>query len=241
MEPFTDQVAVITGASSGIGRAIALDLAAHGATLCLVGRQLRTLEHVAESAQATSPRVLLYQADLTHDQDIQELAVHLHRDVGHVDILICSAGVISLGRVDGAPVEDLDWQYKVNVRAPYLLTQFLLPTLKARQGQIVFINSSAGLTAKAGVGQYAASKHALKAIADSLRDEVNADGIRVLSVFPGRTATPMQAAIHALESKAYNHKRLMQPDDIAAVVTNALKLPRTAEITDINIRPLKPV
>jgi NADP-dependent 3-hydroxy acid dehydrogenase YdfG len=102
----------------------------------------------------------------------------------------------------------------------------------------VFINSSAGLGAKAGVGQYAASKHALKAIADSLRAEVNALGLRVLSVFPGRTASPMQAAVHALEGKAYHPESLLQPQDVAAVVLNALSLPRSAEVTDISIRPL---
>jgi NADP-dependent 3-hydroxy acid dehydrogenase YdfG len=107
-----------------------------------------------------------------------------------------------------------------------------------RQGQIVFINSSAGLTAKAGAGQYAATKFALKAIADSLRAEVNALGLRVLSVYPGRTASPMQAAIYKMEGKAYNPERLLQPEDVAACVINALSLPRTAEVTDIQVRPL---
>lgn len=238
MHPLSDQVAVVTGASSGIGKAIALALAAHGATLCLVGRQLGTLEQVAEHARATGPRVLVREADLTRDTDIRDLGVYLEQTVGSVHILVCCAGVISLGEVASARIKDFDWQYQVNVRAPYLLVQSLLPMLKVSQGQIVFINSSAGLTAKAGVAQYAATKHALKALADSLRDEVNADGIRVLSVFPGRTATPMQAAIHAMEGKTYNGEHLLQPDDVAAVAINALTLPRTAEVTNINIRPL---
>jgi NADP-dependent 3-hydroxy acid dehydrogenase YdfG len=87
------------------------------------------------------------------------------------------------------------------------------------------------------VGQYAATKHALKAITDSLREEVNSDGIRVLSVFNGRTATPMQAAVHAVEGRAYCPEKLIQPDDIASVVIHALSLPGTAEITDVQIRP----
>ena len=111
--------------------------------------------------------------------------------------------------------------------------------LKSRRGQIVFINSSLGLASKAEAGQYAAAKHALKALADSLRDEVNADAVRVLSVFPGRTATPMQAALYAKEGKAYHPEVLLQPEDVAAVVINALTLPRTAEVTEIRIRPLK--
>jgi NADP-dependent 3-hydroxy acid dehydrogenase YdfG len=235
---FTDQIAVITGAGSGIGRALALSLAAESATLCLVGRSLETLEAVAEQARSMAPRVFCYQVDLTADEDIRHLAASLRRDFGGIDLLVHSAGVISLGRLESASVEDFDWQYRTNVRAPYLLTQALLPMLRLRCGQIVFINSSAGLSASANLSQYAATKHALKAIADSLRQEVNAEGLRVLSVYLGRTATPMQAAVHKMEGKAYHPERLMQPENVAAVVINALSLPLSAEVTDINIRPM---
>lgn len=237
MTVFKEQVAVVTGASSGIGKAIALGLAAQGAKLCLLGRKLDTLLAIAKSVE-TSPQVVSYQVDLTLDEDIQKLNSRLVEDFGQVDLLIHSAGIISLGEMMPAPVEDLDLQYRTNVRAPYALTQALLPMLIPRQGQIVFINSSAGLTAKAGAGQYAATKYALKAIADSLRAEVNALGLRVLSVYPGRTASPMQAAIYKMEGKAYNPERLLQPEDVAACVINALSLPRTAEVTDIQVRPL---
>jgi NADP-dependent 3-hydroxy acid dehydrogenase YdfG len=238
MAAFTDQVAVVTGASSGIGKAIALGLAAQGASLCLVGRKIETLEAIAETVRKTARRVLHYQVDLTVDEDILELATHLQRDFRSIDILVHSAGVISLGSIEAAPVEELDWQYRTNVRAPYSLTKTLLPMIRLRRGQIVFVNSSVGLNARANVGQYAATKHALKALADSLRDEVNADGVRVLSVFLGRTATPMQASVHEMEGKEYHPERLLLPEDVAAVVINALSLPRSAEVTDINIRPL---
>ena len=239
MKAFTEQVAVVTGASSGIGRAIALGLGAQGATLCLVGRNLEALEAVAKSPHTMAPRSLCYHADLTLDDDIRELTACLQRDFGHIDLLVHSAGVISLGRLESAPIEDFDWQYRINVRAPYALTQALLPMLRARRGQVVFLNSSVGLNARADVGQYAATKHALKAIADSLREEVNAEGLRILSVFLGRTATPMQAAIHKMEGRAYHPDRLMQPEDVADVVINSLSLPPSAEMTDINIRPLR--
>jgi NADP-dependent 3-hydroxy acid dehydrogenase YdfG len=236
MEAFADQVAVITGASSGVGRAIALDLAAQRPSLCLVGRNIDALEAVAERARRRAPRVLCYRVDLTLDEDIQQLQAYLQKDFGSVDVLVHSAGVISLGRIEAASIMDFDWQYRVNVRAPYALTQALLPMLRSRRGQIVFINSSVGLRARADVAQYAATKHALKAIADALREEVNADGVRVLSLYLGRTATPTQAAVHATEGKAYHPERLLRPEDVAAVVTNALSLERTAEVTDINIR-----
>jgi len=125
------------------------------------------------------------------------------------------------------------------VRAPFELTQRLLSQLKAARGQVVFVNSSAGLVARASVVQYAATKHALKAIADGLREEVNADGVRVLSLYVGRTATRMQADLHAMEGKAYDPGTLIQPEDVAALTLQVLSLPRSVEVTDINLRPLR--
>jgi len=238
MGTFKSEITVVTGASSGIGKAIALGLAAQGANLCLVGRKVQTLDAVADAARVNAAQVITLQADLMRDEDIRGIAEYLQQKFGRVHTLIHSAGIISIGSFDCAPVEDFDLQYKINVRAPYTLTQALLPMLRSCQGQIVFINSSAGLSARAGVGQYAATKHALKAVADSLREEVNADGVRVVSVYPGRTASPMQAAVHEMEKKAYIPEKLMQPDDVAAVVIDALSLPRTAEVTDICVRPL---
>jgi NAD(P)-dependent dehydrogenase (short-subunit alcohol dehydrogenase family) len=238
MNTFTDQIAVITGASSGIGKAIALGLAQQGATVCLIGRNPERLKTVIEITRAVAPKSRWYQADLTIEGDVREVARRIGQDFESVDILIHSAGFIALDRIETASLQDFDRHYLINVRAPYLLTQTLLRLLKVRRGQIVFINSSAGLNAKANAGQYAASKNALKAIADSLREEVNADGLRVLSVYPGRIATPMQAAIYQMEGKVYHPERLMQPEDVAVVVINALSLPRTAELTEIHIRPL---
>ena len=102
----------------------------------------------------------------------------------------------------------------------------------------MFINSTQGLRAAAGVGQYAATKHALKAVADSLREEVNAQGIRVMSIFLGRTATELQRAVFALEGRPYPPERLIQPADVAEVVLSLLQLSRTCEVTDIVLRPM---
>jgi NADP-dependent 3-hydroxy acid dehydrogenase YdfG len=114
-----------------------------------------------------------------------------------------------------------------------------LPSLVAARGQIVFINSSVGQSVKRPeVAQYAATKHALRAIADSIREEVNPKGVRVLSLYLGRTATPMQEAVAREEGRNYNPESLLQPDDVAEVVVHTLTLPRTAEVTDISIRPM---
>jgi NADP-dependent 3-hydroxy acid dehydrogenase YdfG len=235
---FTNQVAVVTGAGSGVGRAIALGLAREGATLGLVGRTRERLEETASLVRGAGTAAQCYPADLALDEHLEEVCGSLQRDWESLDMVVHSAGMTALGRVEQAPVEELDRQYRVNTRAPYALTRSLLPLLRRRQGQVVFINSSAGLHARGGVGPYAATKHALRALADSLRDEVNADGVRVLSVFLGRTATPMQERVHRAEGRVYRPERLVQPDDIAAMVLCALRLPRTAEVTDLSIRPL---
>ncbi len=233
----SNQVAVVTGAGSGIGRAIALCLGEKRLRLALVGRTKEKLDVVAAAAKS-SPAVRCYAVDLSLESNVARLGNDLQCDFGCVDILVHSAGAITLGRIVSSKVEDFDRQYCVNVRAPYLLTRALLPSLEASKGQIVFVNSTMGFETRANVAQYAASKHALRALADSLRQEVNGAGLRVLNIYLGRTATPMQAEIFKTEERDYRPELLMQPEDVASVVVHALSLPRTAEVTEIRMRPL---
>lgn len=238
MKSLSGRVAVITGASSGIGRAIALALAAECASLCLIGRRLPALQRVAEEARPDGS-CRCYQADLAQPAEVDRLGAALQRDCPQVDILIHNAGEISLGDAAEQSAEDFDRQYRVNVRAPFVLTQHLLPKLKASHGEIVFVNSTAALKSGPKASQYAATKASLRAFADGLRDEVNGDGVRVLSVFVGRTATPMQAAVHQFEGKQYRPDMLMQPEDVASVIVSSLALPRSAEVIEIVVRPMR--
>ena len=238
MQPLEGQFAVVTGGGTGVGAAIALALAAAKASTCLVGRRLTPLQAVATSARARGAQAACYQADLASESSQFDLVQRLMRDLPYLDILVQNAAVHVSGRIDCAGLEDFDRQYRTNVRAPYALTKALLPMLKARCGQVVFINSSSGISAKPSTAQYDATKHALRAIADSLRGEVNKYGVRVLSVYIGQTASEMQSNICKKESRPYLPERLLQPKDIAAVVLNSLTLPRTAEVTDIHIRPM---
>ena len=236
--PLTGRVALVTGASSGIGRAIAMALSRQGARLCIVGRNPITLGQTLEAVRRYS-QAADFRADLTIEDSLDPLLRHLG-EVGSLDMLIHCAGMFQQDPMEIARIDDLDLQYAANVRAPYLLTQRLLPMLTAARGQVVFVNSSAGLSAmRPEVGQYAATKHALKAIADSLREELNPKGIRVLSVYLGRTATPMQEAICRKEGRVYRPEMLLQPEDVASIVVQALMLPPTAEVTDISVRPMQ--
>jgi NADP-dependent 3-hydroxy acid dehydrogenase YdfG len=229
------RMAVLTGASSGIGRAIAEELAAAGASLCLVGRRPQMLREVAP-CMAEDARRMVYQVDLAAREQIEAFATSFVRDGGQADILVHGAGVISIGALENASADDFDWQLSVNVRAPYILTKALLPLVKNRRGQIVFVNSNAGLCAVAGSGQYSASKHALTGLADSLRGEVNGQ-VRVMSVYAGSTATPMQAALHVAKRRVYAPELLIQPKDVASLVVHALSLPRSVEVTALHMRP----
>jgi len=239
MRTLKDQIAVVTGASGGIGGGIAAALAREGASLCIAGRDHAKLTDVATRLRAASPRVDICPTDLTREADIENLADHVKKTFGRLDILVHCAGAIDHGKLEEAPLESLDRQYSANVRGPLMLTNRLLALLKKPRGQIVFINSSVGLTARANMGQFSATQHAFKALADSLRDEVNADGVRVLSVFPGRTATPRIETLHAKEGRPYRPELLLQPEDIASVVLNALALPWTAEVMNVSIRPMQ--
>ena len=236
---FSGQVAVITGSSSGIGRAIANALGAQGVRLCLVGRRLDALEAVRSQLPSTCPPAEVYACDLTRDSDVSSLGERLASAHDRIDILVHSAGAISLGSIESAPIADFDLQFQINVRAPYLLTQILLPLVKRAEGQIVFINSSVGICTKQHVGAYAASKHALRAIADTLRTEINAFGVRILSIFPGNTASAMQDAIQEHTGQHLDKQYLLQPEDVASTILHTMLLPRTAEITDIQIRPFR--
>jgi NADP-dependent 3-hydroxy acid dehydrogenase YdfG len=232
---FSGQGAVVTGASSGVGAAVARALAAEGATVLAVGRDEDRLSAVASSAES----VLEHRTELTDDGEVLELARRAGEELPGVDVLVHAAGVIEVGQVSDAALDDLDLQYRTNLRAPFALTQALLQPLRRHKGQIAFVNSTAGRSAGAGSAQYAATKHGLTALADSVRAEVNEDGVRVLSVFLGRTATPMQEWLHEREGRDYRPERLAQPEDVAQAVLAALRLPRTAEITEIAMRPMR--
>ena len=176
--------AVVTGATGGIGRACVADLARDHDVLAL-GRDAGRLAELAEI-----PHVTVRAADLTDPAGIPAAVAGLDR----VDVLVHSAAVAGRTSVEGASVEQWRAQLELNVVAPAELTRLLLPALRAARGTVVFLNSGSGLTARAGDAVYAASKFALRALADSLRQEVAADGIVVSSVHPGPVDTQIGRA-----------------------------------------------
>ncbi len=229
------QTALVTGAGSGIGRAIAIALAAEGLSVRLVGRDRKTLKTVAREIGS---RATVSAIDITTEAGIAALV----RATGDgLDVLVHCAGTYRQEPLSAIRARDWAKLDAINLHAPILLTTACLSQLRAAAGQVVFINSTAGLQTSPKVLAYAAGKHALRAAVDALRQELNPAGVRVLSVYPGRTDTPMQQKILAGEKRTAGPGMLMQPEDVATLVLAALKLPRTAEVTDIMMRPMRPL
>jgi NADP-dependent 3-hydroxy acid dehydrogenase YdfG len=206
----TDLVALITGASGDIGAAISHDLADAGAHVIGSGRSRDKLARIAAGWDGQIETVA---ADITRVAGLDAIrALVLQR--GRLDVLVLGSGIYERS----ANPNVLMRQFIANVHGPYSLLQTVLPQLVASEGLVIFINSTQGLAASPGVGQFAATQHAMRALADSTRAEVNSQGVRVTTIFLGRTATVWQATVFATERRAYTPERLIQPKDVACVV-----------------------
>ncbi|NLP86080.1 SDR family oxidoreductase [Microbacterium sp. CFH 90308] len=223
---------LITGAGSGIGAALTEKLAARGDELWLLARDAGRASQLRErfSGARTLVGDLAAPARLSWAFGHQELPSRL-------DSLVHVAGIVELGPVAETSVATWQNQLDVNAVAPAELTRLMLPALRAARGHIVFVNSGAGLRVHPDWGPYGASKFAVRAIADALRQEERPHGLRVTTVYPGRTATPMQEKVHQQEGAAYDASRWIDPASVATTILAALDLPPDAELTELTVRP----
>ncbi len=226
---------VVTGAGSGIGQAVADRLHRRGDALHLLASSPESAERVARRYHGA--RVLV--ADLAAPATLADVVAEA-RLPDRIDGLVHVAGVLRLGPVASLGVADWQASVMVNLAAPAELTRLLLPRLRHSDGHVVFVNSGSGLRTQPEWGAYSASKFGLRALADALRDEEAPTGLRVTTVYPGRTATPMQESVHRHEGRAYEPGRWIEPDTVAGAVLTALDLPGDAEISDITVR-VRPV
>jgi short-subunit dehydrogenase len=221
---------VLTGATSGIGRVLAERLRDRGDRLVLLVRDADRIDQL----HPDFPSAVFVESDLSRPDSLRGLGRLVS---GPVDSLLHVAGVVELG-----PVAELDlaaWQRQlsVNLTAPAVLTHELLPQLREARGTVVLVNSSAGLSAGATWSAYAASKFGLRAFADALRAEEAEHGIRVTSVYPGRTATPMQEKVHAQEGREYDPSGWIAPGTVADSILHVLDLPPGASLPELVLRP----
>ncbi|MFD7613816.1 SDR family oxidoreductase [Streptomyces sp. NPDC059828] len=223
---------LITGAGSGIGAAVARRLHERGDELVLLARDAGRAKEFAQAYPGARTLV----GDLAAPDRLSWAFSHQTMPE-RLDSLLHIAGVVDLGAIGELTPKTWHAQLDVNLVGPAELTRLTLPQLRAAEGTVIFVNSGAGLNAHAGWGAYAASKHGLRALADSLRHEEKPNGIRVSSVYPGRTASPMQAKVHQQEGKDYDPSRWIDPESVATTILTALDLPRDAEINDLTVRP----
>ncbi|MEU1826143.1 SDR family oxidoreductase [Streptomyces abikoensis] len=223
---------VITGSGSGIGEAVARRLHERGDELWLVARDAGRAKELAGRFPGAHTLV----ADLDNPDRLSWALGHQSLP-DRIDSLLHIAGVADLGDIGELTPKTWNRTLAVNLVAPAELTRLLLPQLRVSQGHVVFVNSGAGLRANPGWGAYAASKHGLKALADSLRAEEYTHGVRVTSVYPGRVATAMQVKVHQQEGKEYEPGKWISPESVTSTILLALDLPRDAEINDLTVRP----
>ncbi|RNI21524.1 SDR family oxidoreductase [Flexivirga caeni] len=221
---------MITGATRGIGRAVA-DALATDHELLIGGRQRADVEAVC----AQLPHARPFVADLADEQSTAEAVAGL--DLQRLDALVHSAGM-SVG-VPTAESSRAVWRkiLELNVIAVSDLTRLLLPALVEAAGTIVMINSGSGLRASGAGGHYPASKFALTALTDVLREELRPDGVRVVSVHPGRVNTDMQRELVAREGREYDPLEFLRPESVATAVRTALTATPDATYETISIRP----
>jgi short-subunit dehydrogenase len=222
---------VVTGAGSGIGLAVADRLHARGDTLHLLARSAESAERIAQRFPAAHTFV----ADLAAPAMLKT-ALREHKLPEEINGLLHIAGTVHLAAVADLTPDAWQTTLTVNLAAPAELTRLLLPRLRHRAGHVVFVNSTSGLKTQGEWAAYSASKYGLRALADAVRAEENHTGMRVTTVYPGRTATPMQESVHRHERRAYEPERWIAPDTVAAAVIATLDLPADAEVSDITVR-----
>lgn len=197
-----DKVVIITGATSGIGKATALCFAKENARLMLIARNKQVLNEISDSCQKIGAHVIPFAADVTDDAQIKKCINKAHKIYGGIDIMVNSAGIIANGTIENTRLEDWDYMMNINLRSIFLMTQFALPSLIERKGNIVNVSSVTGLRAFPGVLAYCVSKAGLDQFTRCVALELAPKGIRVNAVNPGVTLTNLHRN-GGMDEKAY--------------------------------------
>jgi NADP-dependent 3-hydroxy acid dehydrogenase YdfG len=247
-EQLKGTVALVTGASSGIGEATAAALAAHGASVSIIARRRDRLEELAARIRSSGGTALVIEADIAREDQASEAVERTVSELGRLDTLINNAGVMLLGPIVGAPIEEWRRMMEINVMGLMYCSHAALPhLLKAaasgprRVADLVNISSVAGRTVRRGAGVYNATKHAVGAFSEALRQEVTREHVRVSLVEPGAVETELAShnrpeVLEQLRARIGEIER-MQSEDIARAITYIVTEPRHVAINEILVRP----
>jgi len=237
------KVALISGASSGIGEATAVALAEAGASVAIGARRKDRLDALAERLRAQGAQVLALELDVTDEAACRDAVARTRSELGGLDVLVNNAGVMLLGQVVGADTEDWRRMIDTNVLGLMYLTHAAVAGMVEQgSGDIVNISSVAGRQARVGAGVYNASKWAVNAFSESLRQEVTAKGVRISLVEPGAVATELvdhitdPAAKQGAEQMRESMREL-RSEDIADAIRYVVTQPAHVAINEVLVRP----
>jgi NAD(P)-dependent dehydrogenase (short-subunit alcohol dehydrogenase family) len=233
MQTLEGKVALVTGAGRGIGKAIALLLGTAGCRVMLAARSRDQLAEVEREIMGRKGTAAVVPCDLTRDDDIEKLVSECRRNFGAVDILINNAGWGKRAPVVKARVEDWDQTFRLNLRAPMLLAQRLLPAMIEKgEGAVINIGSVSGKSGEANGAAYSASKFGLIGFTQSLYEEVREHGVKVSVILPGFVDTPLIPPNRQLD-----RGKMIRADDIAQTVLYVLTSSATCCPVEITVRP----
>jgi NAD(P)-dependent dehydrogenase (short-subunit alcohol dehydrogenase family) len=229
-----DQVAVVTGAGRGIGRAVGLAFARQGATVVLASRTGADLEAVAAEVRGFGGLALAVPTDVTQEPSVAHLASRALAEFGRIDILVTAAGTATFGPVADSKLEEWDAMMEVNLRGVYLTCRAVLaPMIRQRRGTIITVVSAAVTRPLPGCAAYTASKHGVLGFSRVLAEEARSHGIRVGVLCPGAVDTPLWDSIPNPPDRA----RMLAPEDVAEAAVLMASLPPRASLEDLTILP----
>jgi NADP-dependent 3-hydroxy acid dehydrogenase YdfG len=241
-----DRVAVITGASSGIGEATAIAMAKEGYAVALAARRADRINELCDRISSDGGKALAVPTDVADEKSAAALIETAKSELGSVDVLVNNAGVMLLGPILGADIEH--WQRMVNVNVLGLLycTHAALPIMQEQgSGHIVNVSSVAGRVARMGSGVYNATKWGVGAFSESLRQEALNYGVRVTIIEPGYVDTELQGhnehpmVVERMEKDKEQIGKVLEAGDIARAIVYAVQQPEHVSINEVLIRPTK--
>lgn len=238
MESLKGKTAIITGAGKGIGKAIAIALAAEGVNLGLISRTAKDLEDLQSELKSSSVKISVSSADVSDLQSVNNATTHIKNELGSIDILINNAGIAKFGKFLDLDPAEWENQIKVNLLGVYYLTRAILPEMIQRQtGDIINISSTAGLKGSPMTSAYSASKFGVMGLTDSLMQEVRKHNIRVTALNPSTVVTDLAIKSNLLNN---NEDRVMHPEDFAELIIAHLKLNRRIFVKEASIWSTNP-
>ena len=226
------ETAVITGASTGIGKSLALLLADAGFRLVLAARSKDKLQAIAKEIQQKGGESLPVPTDVSHPEQIKILKEKA-LDFGNVSVVVNNAGTGKFSNIENVTLADWNRQMDVNLRASFLVSQAFIPAMKQKKkGSLIFINSVAGKKGYAYSAAYVASKFGLRGLADSLREELREDNIKVISIHPGAVDTPFWDDIQA----EFPREKMLNSDALAESIVHTIQAPGNFTVEEMVIR-----